>query len=69
MTTAMIRILFAGAFALIALAGALVLEATGHECPVWLVSVVSGAVGFIFGHVQENGSHLINRGGGTTPSG
>jgi len=61
MKTITLRLIFAGLFALIALGGALALEAMGHECPVWLVSVVSGAVGYIFGQVHENGVSL--RGG------
>jgi hypothetical protein len=68
MRTITIRVLFASVFALIALGGALVLEAMGHPCPIWLISVVSGAVGYIFGQVHENGVTL-NGGGGTTPSG
>jgi NADPH-dependent curcumin reductase CurA len=49
-----------------ALGGALALEAMGQDCPVWLVSVVSGAVGYIFGQVHENGTKAVG-GTGTTP--
>ena len=67
MTTITVRIVFAGAFALIALGGALALEAMGQECPIWLVSVVSGAVGYIFGQVHENGTSSLG-GSAKTPS-
>ena len=55
MNPTMVRILFAGAFALIGLTGALVLEALGQGTPEWLISVVSAAGGFLFGHVLANG--------------
>ena len=55
MTGAMIRILFAGAFALLALLGAIVIELCGGETPEWLIVTIVAAVGYIFGHVQENG--------------
>ncbi len=55
MTKAMVRIIFAGAFALVALAGALVLEFTGVEVPTWLIAVIATAAGYVFGHTQENG--------------
>lgn len=55
MTKAMVRIIFAGAFAVIALAGALVLEYTGTEVPSWLIAVIATAAGYVFGHSQENG--------------
>lgn len=55
MTKAMVRILFAGGFAVIALMGALVLEFTGTEVPTWLIAVIATAAGYVFGHTQENG--------------
>lgn len=55
MTKAMVRILFAGAFAVISLAGALVLEFTGTEVPTWLIAVIATAAGYVFGHASENG--------------
>jgi alpha-D-ribose 1-methylphosphonate 5-triphosphate synthase subunit PhnH len=69
MTTLMIRVLFASVFALVALGGALALEAMDHDCPVWLVSVVSGAVGYIFGQVHENGASSLTGGRNNTPGG
>jgi hypothetical protein len=63
----MVRVLFASVFAIVALGGALALEAMGHDCPVWLVSVVSGAVGYIFGQVHENGTGSLTGGRNNTP--
>jgi len=53
--TVTLRILFASAFGLIALVGALILELMGSPCPPWLVALVGAAAGYIFGHVQSNG--------------
>ncbi len=55
MTKAMVRILFAGAFAIIALTGALILQFTGIDVPTWLIAVIATAAGYVFGHTQENG--------------
>lgn len=55
MNKAMLRILIAGAFGLIALAGALALEVTGDGAPGWLIAVIASAAGYAFGHMQENG--------------
>lgn len=55
MTKAMVRIIFAGAFATLALGGALLLEFTGTETPIWLVALIASASGYVFGHMQENG--------------
>ena len=68
MSTITIRILFAGVFSTVALAGALGLEAMGHDCPIWLVSLLSGAVGYIFGQVHENGTKTVGGGGTATRS-
>lgn len=65
MRTITLRLLFAGLLAIMALGGALALEAMGHECPVWLVATVATAVGYIFGQVHENGVTL--GGGKPTP--
>ena len=51
----LLRIIFGGVFALVALAGALMLEMTGHEAPVWLVALTATAGGYVFGHAQANG--------------
>ena len=61
MTTALIRILFAGGFATVALVGALVLEIMGNECPAWLVGVIGAAVGFMFAHAEANGTNLWHK--------
>ena len=55
MNKAMARILIAGAFGLIALAGALTLEVTADGAPGWLIAVIASAAGYAFGQVQENG--------------
>lgn len=55
MSKAMVRILFAGVFALVALGGAVAAELTGHGTPEWLIAIVSAAGGYAFGHAQENG--------------
>ena len=55
MTPVMLRLAFTCAFGLMALAGAILLEVMGHECPVWLVAIVGAAAGYVFGHVQANG--------------
>lgn len=55
MSKAMVRICFAGAFAVIGLLGALALELTGTSVPPWLAGLVGAAGGYLFGHVQENG--------------
>ena len=55
MNPTMLRMLFAGTFAIGGLAGALVLEALGQGTPEWLISTVSAAGGFLFGHVLANG--------------
>jgi len=52
----MVHLLFAGGFALIALAGALALELTGNSTPQWLVAVIAGAAGYFWGHVKANGT-------------
>ena len=55
MNPTILRMIFAGAFALIGLGGALGLEAMGQSTPEWLIAVISAAGGFLFGHVQANG--------------
>ena len=55
MTKAMVRIIFAGVFALVGLMGGLILEMTGTSVPPWLAGIVGAAAGYLFGHVQENG--------------
>ena len=50
-----VRLIFAGAFALIALTGAVLGELLGHPAPDWLIALVATAGGYIFGHVQANG--------------
>jgi len=50
-----VRLLFTGAFGLLALVGAVVLEVTGTGCPEWLIATVATAAGYMFGHVQANG--------------
>ena len=57
MNTVMARLLFTSAFGLLALVGAILLEATGHGAPEWLVAIVGAAAGYVFGHVQANGFH------------
>jgi len=55
LTGAMIRMLFAGGFALVSLIGAISMELCGNDAPEWLIITVAAAVGYIFGHAQENG--------------
>jgi hypothetical protein len=55
MNQTMIRMIFTGAFALIALMGAVGLEFIGNEVPQWLVGIIGVAGGYLFGHVQANG--------------
>lgn len=55
MTKALIRMLFAGAFGLTALVGALMLQWHGQAVPEWLIALIGAAGGYIFGHAQENG--------------
>ena len=55
MNRAQLRMVFAGAFGLIALVGAIVLEVSGHGVEAWLAGVIGMAAGYLFGHVQENG--------------
>ena len=53
----MLRLLFTGAFALIALVGALALELMGRGCSPWLIALLGAVTGYFFGHVQANGFH------------
>jgi len=53
--TVTIRIIFASAFGLTSLVGALILELMGSPCPPWLVALVGAASGYVFGFVQANG--------------
>lgn len=55
MNPTIMRMLITGAFALIGLVGALVLEALGQGTPEWLIGVIGMATGFLFGHVWANG--------------
>ena len=55
MNTVTIRIIFASAFGLTSLVGALILELMGSPCPPWLVALVGAASGYVFGFVQANG--------------
>ena len=52
-----IRLLFAGSFALISLTGAVTATLFGLDTPSWLVAIVATSAGYIFGHVQANGNH------------
>ena len=50
---ARLRIILAGAFALVCLAGAIMLEAMDQDAtPAW--ALASAAAAYMFGHVQEN---------------
>ncbi len=55
MNKAMVRMLFTGAFAIVALgiAGGCVL--TDRPVEAWLAGVIGLASGYLFGHIQENG--------------
>ena len=55
MTKALMRILFASAFGLTALVGAIALQWHGQATPEWLIALIGAAGGYIFGHTQENG--------------
>ena len=57
MNTVMLRLLITGAFALIALGGALALELMGRGCSPWLIALLGAVTGYFFGHVQANGFH------------
>ena len=55
MNPTMVRLLFTGAFAMVALALAGAIEMLGSPAPEWLVYIVIAAVSYLFGHVQANG--------------
>lgn len=55
MNPTMLRLIFAGSFALIGLVLGGALELFGEGTPEWLISVISAAGGFLFGHVLANG--------------
>ena len=64
MSKATLRIIFAGLFGLIALVGALAIQAfTDDPVPEWLIGLIGVAGGYIFGHVQENGFAKPTKGG------
>jgi hypothetical protein len=60
MNEVMARIIFAGAFALLALGGGIFLEASNKGAggaPEWLIAIAALAAGYAFGHVTANGKH------------
>ena len=65
----LVRIVLAGAFALIALGGAIALEIHGDGSPSWLVAVIATAAGYIFGHVEANGREAFRLPTRTPPEG
>lgn len=58
MNQVILRVCFAGVFALLALGGAILLEAINADrggAPEWLTAIAALAAGYAFGHMQANG--------------
>src|SRR3990167_6305613 len=58
MNNVTLRIIFAGAFALLALMGAVLLEGLNHDsggAPEWLTAIAALSAGYALGHAQVNG--------------
>lgn len=55
MNQTMLRMIFAGAFALGGLGGGIAIELMGGDAPGWLIAITSASTAFLFGHVMANG--------------
>ena len=55
MNPTMLRMIFAGLFALIGIGLGGAIELAGEDVPGWLIAIIAAAGGFLFGHSQANG--------------